>query len=199
MSAEDRGARPVGRGPKVRAAVLAATLAELGETGYAALTVERVADRAGVHKTTIYRRWKDRENLIVDALSEQIAEEIPMPDTGTIEGDLRDMAASFARWATSAPGQAMLAALLSDAVRIPEVAQARRRIFGDRLRRGEPVIIRALERGELPAGTAPAEVIKALVAPLYLRLLITGEPLDEQATERASQAAVVAARAGALA
>jgi AcrR family transcriptional regulator len=50
----------VGRGPKVRAAVLAATLEELAAVGYAALTVDDVARRAGVHKTTIYRRWEDR-------------------------------------------------------------------------------------------------------------------------------------------
>ena len=63
-------ARPAGRGPKVRAAVLAATLAELTETGYAALTVDNVARRAEVHKTTVYRRWKDREGLVADAVAQ---------------------------------------------------------------------------------------------------------------------------------
>ena len=58
------------RGATVRANVLAATLAELAEAGYAALTVEAVADRAGVHKTTVYRRWRDREALVIDALTD---------------------------------------------------------------------------------------------------------------------------------
>src|SRR5580692_11427023 len=57
---------PPGRGPRMRAAVLAATLAELADTGYAALTIEAIARRAGVHKTTIYRHWPDRESLVAD-------------------------------------------------------------------------------------------------------------------------------------
>src|SRR6266496_6224804 len=83
-----------GRGPKVRAAVLAATLAELAGTGYAALTVENVARRAGVHKTTIYRRWKDRESLVTDAMTELAATQVPFPDTGDIDTDLRRLARS---------------------------------------------------------------------------------------------------------
>ena len=63
------GRSAVGRRPRMRAAVLGATLAELAERGYAALTVDTVARRAGVHKTSIYRRWGDRESLVVDALS----------------------------------------------------------------------------------------------------------------------------------
>ena len=70
QSASAGRARPAGRGPKVRAAVLAATLAELTENGYAALTVDSVARRSGVHKTTIYRRWKDREGLVADAVAD---------------------------------------------------------------------------------------------------------------------------------
>ena len=71
QSAPAGRARPAGRGPKIRAAVLAATLAELTETGYTALTVDNVARRAGVHKTTIYRRWKDREGLVADAVADR--------------------------------------------------------------------------------------------------------------------------------
>src|ERR1700722_5577062 len=67
QSAPAGRAGPAGRGPQVRAAVLAPTLAELTENGYAALTVDNVARRSGVHKTTIYRRWKDREGLVADA------------------------------------------------------------------------------------------------------------------------------------
>src|SRR5262249_23422510 len=80
-----------GRGPKVRAAVLAATLAELADKGYAALTIDSVARRAGIHKTTIYRRWKDRESLVADVLGEHIAMDFPIPDTGSVETDLREL------------------------------------------------------------------------------------------------------------
>lgn len=190
--------RAVGRGQKMRAAVLAATLAELAETGYAALTVERVAQRAGVHKTTIYRHWRDRERLVVEALAEQVAQEIPMPDTGAIATDLREMARRLARWVTSQAGQAMLAAFLSDAATIPEIARARRLVFEDRLRRAEPVVARAIARGELPAQTDPTEVIKAMAAPIYFRLLISGDSIDDTVADRAAEVALAAARAGLL-
>ena len=87
--------QPPGRGPKVRAAVLAATLAELADTGYAALTIENIARRAGVHKTTIYRRWTDRESLVADVLGERIALGFPIPDTGSVQDDLRQLAQAF--------------------------------------------------------------------------------------------------------
>jgi AcrR family transcriptional regulator len=182
----------------MRAAVLAATLAELAERGYAALTVDSVARRAGVHKTSIYRRWGDRDSLVVDALSEHIAADIPMPDTGSIASDLRLMARALVRWATGVAGQAIFAALLSDAVQSAELAAARRRIFEDRLRRAEPVITRAVARGELPPETDPAEVIKTMAAPIYFRLLITGEPVDDALADRAAEIALAAADSGAL-
>jgi hypothetical protein len=81
-------------------------------------------------------------------------------------------------------------------VGVPEIADARRRIFNDRLRRAEPVITRAITRGELPAGTDPDEVIKTLAAPIYFRFLITGEPLDDDLADRAARLALLAARVG---
>jgi AcrR family transcriptional regulator len=197
-SAPERPAGPRGRGPKVRAAVLAAALAELAERGCAALTVEGVARRAGVHKTTVYRRWPDRESLVVDALTDLIAVEVPVPDSGDVATDLRALARALVRWLTSPSGQAVLAAVVSDTLRVPEVAAVKRRFFEDRFRRAEPVVARAVARGELPPGTDPAEVVKALIAPIYLRLLITAEPIDEGTADRAAQVALAAARAGAL-
>ncbi|MFG1680125.1 TetR/AcrR family transcriptional regulator [Nonomuraea sp. NPDC049269] len=196
MNAEH--ARPVGRGAKVRAAVHAATLAELAEKGYATLTVDGVAQRAGVHKTTVYRRWKDRESLVVDALAGHVAADIPIPDTGTFETDLRALARALVRMMTAASARALLAAVFSDAARLSEVAEVRRQIFDDRLRRAEPVVTRAVSRGELPAGTDAAEVIRSLAAPVYLRLLMTVEPVDEAVADQAVRVTLAAARAGAF-
>ncbi|MET8003573.1 TetR/AcrR family transcriptional regulator [Nonomuraea glycinis] len=191
--------RPVvGRGAKVRAAVHAATLAELVDKGYAAFSVDAVAQRAGVHKTTVYRRWKDRESLIVDAVSEHMAMDIPDPDTGTVEADLRALARSLAHSFTTPAGQAILAAMFTGAAHLPEIAEARRHVFHDRLRRAEPVVTRAVARGELPAGTDPAELLKTLAARIYLDLLITGDPVDEALADKAARIALAAAHAGAL-
>lgn len=190
--------RPPGRGLKVRAAVLAATLGELTDNGYAELTIDNVARRCGVHKTTIYRRWKDRESLVADAVIDLAAARVPFPDTGDIDADLRELARSFVRFLNSPAGKAVAAATLSDAGRIPEIADAKRRFFTDRFRRAEPVISGAVARGELPADTDPAELVRILVAPIYLRLLVTAEPVDRTVADNAARAALAAARAGAL-
>ncbi|MGW7467574.1 TetR/AcrR family transcriptional regulator [Streptomyces xantholiticus] len=191
-------ARPVGRGRKAQAAVRAATLAELLDRGYAELTVEGVAQRAGVHKTTVYRRWKDRASLVVDALAEHFATDIPTPDTGAVETDLRALARALAHSMTGPVGRAVQTAMYSDAGRLPEIAEARRRVFADRFRRAEPVITRAIERGELPAGTDPVELLKTLAAPIYFRLLVSADPIEEGTADQAVRITLAAARAGAL-
>jgi AcrR family transcriptional regulator len=188
----------LGRGPKVRTAVLAATLAELTASGYAALTVDNVARRAGVHKTTLYRRWKDRQSLVVDALTENVAVGVPIPNTGDLRADLRLHARSLVDWLTSPLGRAVLAATLSDAARISEIAEVERRFYDDRLRRAEPIVTRAIERGQLDPDTDPSEVIKTLIAPIYLRLLITAEPITAATADQAASVALAAAQAGVL-
>jgi AcrR family transcriptional regulator len=192
-------AQPVGRGPKMRAAVLAATLAELTETGYAALTVDNVARRAGVHKTTIYRRWKDREALVADAVVGLAATaKMPFPDTGDIGTDLLRLARMTVAFLTSPAGGIVAATSMSDTGRIPEVAAAKRRFFEALFRQAEPVVSGAIARGELPADTDPAELVRTLLAPIYLRLLVTAEPIDRTTADNAAKVALAAARAGAL-
>lgn len=192
-------AQPIGRGPKVRAAVLAATLAELADAGYAALTMEGVAQRAGVHKTTVYRRWKDREALVVDAMTDRAAAQAPIPDTHDIETDLRALARSLVDLLVTDPADhAGIAVMGADVVRIPELAEVKRSFYADRYRRAEPIITGAIERGQLPAGTVPSAVLKTLIAPIYLRFLVTAEPLDEAAADEAAHIALAAARAGVL-
>ena len=193
-----RSGQPPGRGPKVRAAVLAATLSELTETGYAAMTIENVAQRAGVHKTTVYRRWPSRERLVADAVTELAGTRVPFPDSDDIGADLRTLARSLVRFLGSPLGQAVTAVMQSDAGRIPEVADAQRRRFEERYRQAGPVIARAIARGELPPDTDPAEVVRNVLAPIYLRVLVSGEPITEIAADAAADAALAAARAGAL-
>ena len=86
----------------------------------------------------------------------------------------------------------------SDAGRIPEVADAQRRRFEERYRQAEPVIARAIARGELPPGTDPAELVRNVLAPIYLRVLVTGERISQSTADTSANAALAAARAGAL-
>ncbi|MBB5939791.1 TetR/AcrR family transcriptional regulator [Streptomyces zagrosensis] len=198
VASASRRPTAVGRGKKMRTAVLEATIAELTETGYAALTVDGVAKRAAVHKTTIYRNWKDSTNLVADALASHFAQDIPIPDTGAVDSDLRELARTLISTMTTRAGQALLVTVLSDAVRIPQLAEVKSALFGDRFRRAAIVVTRAIERGELPADTDPTELLKTLAAPLYFRLVFTGEPVDESTADHAVRVALAAARAHAL-
>jgi AcrR family transcriptional regulator len=196
---ERQRARPPGRGPRLRAAVLAATLEELTAGGFAALTIDNVARRAGVHKTSIYRNWKDRASLVADALTENVAGGVPIPDTGSIETDLREYARALIGWLTSPLGRAVLAATVSDAARSqPEIAMIEQRFYADRLRRAEVMVGRAVHRGEIPPTTDAPAMIKTVLAPIYLRLLITAEPIDDASADQAARVALAAARAGVL-
>jgi AcrR family transcriptional regulator len=178
--------------------VLAATLAELAEIGYPELSVENVAQRAGVHKTTIYRRWRDREALVIDAVAENVITEVPVPDTGSIEGDMRALARGLVRWLHSPIGKGVLATMCPGAACALEVEEGRREFYRIRFGQVVPVIERAISRGELPADTDPTEVIKTMAAPIYFRMLVLPEPVDDAVADRAVDIALAAARAGAL-
>lgn len=187
-----------GRGQRFRSAVLAATLAELADRGYAALSVESVARRTGVHKTSIYRHWTDREGLVLDALTTNVAGELLIPDTGQLETDLREFARGLVAWLTSPLGKAVVQAAVSDASRVPEIGNLQRRFFAERLLQDEVMIRRAIARSEIPSDTDPAEVIKTLIGPIYLRFLITAEPIDTATANRAAELTLAALRAGIL-
>jgi AcrR family transcriptional regulator len=182
----------------LRAAVLAAALEELAERGYAALTIESVARRAGVHKTSVYRHWADREALVLDALTTNVADGLLIPDTGKFETDLREFARGLVSWLTNGLGKAVVQATVSDASRVPEIADLQQRFYAERLQRDAVMIRRAIDRGEIPPDTDPAETIKALIGPIYLRLLITAEPIDAATSDRATDLALAALRAGVL-
>ncbi len=173
-----RASRPGGRSARVRAAVLSATLAELAERGYEGLSVEAIAARAGVHKTTVYRRWPERPTLILDALLELSERTVPLPDCGSLRADVLALAKSIAANLSSPEVAAVLRALLA-ARREPAIAAAVDRYWRARFDLVAEVVRRGTTRGELPAGVSADLLIEALIGPLYLRALVTGEELDE--------------------
>ncbi|WP_079194441.1 TetR/AcrR family transcriptional regulator [Streptomyces sp. CB02923] len=190
--------RPGGRTARTRQAVLDAVFEELGEGGYAALTMERIAQRSGVHVATIYRRWRSTEGLVCELMSD-VSGEIPLPDTGTLLGDLRTLARSIAAFYAQPRYRGLLEAVVSAAARQPEAADVLRQFFDERLRLAGSMVPRAAERGELPLGADPDEVLAALGAPFYYRLLIARKPVDLRLADRAAEAAWAAARAGVFA
>jgi AcrR family transcriptional regulator len=171
--------RPGGRSARVRAATLAATLAELAENGYSGLSLERIARRAGVHKTTLYRRWGDRETLVLEAMLERAGEHIAIPDTGSVRADLFELARTAAANAASPEVAEMARAVAAESPRDDRLAAANRRFWSERLQMDGVIIERAIARGEVSDGTDPQLVIEAVLAPIHLRLLLTGEQIDD--------------------
>lgn len=189
--------RPGGRTARVRASVLRAAGDVLAERGFGHLDLADVARRAEVGKTTVYRRWGSVDGLMTDLLAEMAEESLPRTETGTLLGDLTANA-RLVRQTLADPRQgplfkAVIAAATGDAT----TAEALRRFYETRVAEWAPCVEAAVERGEVPEGTDPHEVVRAVSAPLYYRLLTTDRPLDEAAADRAASAAVAAAAAGA--
>lgn len=188
--------RPGGRTAKTRAAVRDATQAELAEHGYARLTVEAVATRSGVHKTTLYRRWGGVDGLIVDALAQADEDDWLPPNTGSFDRDLleltREVLATFTDPTTAAVSTAFMAATFQS----PRAATALHAFYAERHRRSAAVVDRAVTRGEVPAGTDATAVVTAAVAPIYYRVLLAGEPPTDELATQSAAAAAHTARAG---
>ncbi|MEV0063162.1 TetR/AcrR family transcriptional regulator [Nocardia sp. NPDC050718] len=170
--------RTGGRSARVREAVLTATLEQVAEHGIEGLTIGDVAARAGVAETTIYRRWGTRTALIAEAVTELAAVGNPAPDTGALRTDLLVLAEQISHLITR-PGIARLVGTTIALSADPEVDAARRKFWNDRFERSSQVITKAVERGELPATVRPRDVLETLSAPLYFRLLVGDEPLDD--------------------
>lgn len=177
-------ARPGGRTARVRADVLSAVRVELVRVGYAGLSYEQISVKAGVHKTTIYRRWPDKNGLVSDALADLAAQAIPIPDTGSVGADLRVLAQSVHRAITSTDGGGLLRAMLS-ASNAPAVRLPIERFWTHRFAAAAEIVRRGIARGEIAREADPDELLEALVAPLFLRVLVTGAPVDDTVIDRA--------------
>lgn len=188
--------RPGGRTARTREAVLTAVFEELGENGFGGLTMEKVAQRSGIHLATVYRRWRCIEGLICELLTE-IGSDVPLPDSGTLAGDLRALARSIAALYGEGRVRRLIEAVVSAAARDPQVASVLRTFFDERLALAGRMVQRAVDRGELAADTDPVQVMSALGAPFYYRILIARRPVDRDLADSAATAVRAAAHAGA--
>lgn len=159
--------------------MLDAALAELGEVGYAELTFEGVARRAGVHKTTLYRRWGSREKLVLEAMLEQARVGVPVPDTGGLRSDLRALARGAAATASTPQSQTVLRTVIGIGSREPDMVRASRDFWTQRLAMDADIVRRAMLRGEVRADVQGEEIVEAVLGPIYFRLFVTAEPVDD--------------------
>jgi AcrR family transcriptional regulator len=174
-----RGRRGRPRDPKVDEAILAAALDLLAEQGYSRLTIEQVALRAGVARTSLYRRWSTKESLILDAIVNVGLDERPeVPDTGSLH---QDMQSYLCAWIDFRRTQAWASEILAN----PELKQVLRQNLAGGLTSGFRTIIeRAVERGELPPNTDVELMATLPMALIHQHHGLTGEPADEGLARR---------------
>jgi AcrR family transcriptional regulator len=162
-----------------RERVLATAFDLLSESGVGGFSVDEVARRSNVAKTTIYRHWRSREALVLDAAS-RISAEQEVPDTGTLEGDLTALLSDLGRLLTTARWSFIVPSIVDIAERDPEFAAVHGAIQRGHAGPIRQVIARAADRGELPPATDRSAMVSALVGPLYYRRWFSREPIDDQ-------------------
>jgi AcrR family transcriptional regulator len=174
-----RRGRP--RSQEADQAIMAAAIQLLAERGLAGMSIEEVAARAGVAKTTIYRRWPSRGALALDAFLAEFQSQQPSPNTGTLRGDLLGALRAWIRSVTRTSAGPVVAGLIAEAQQDPELAAAWRERVVERLREQHKVLLnRAVERGEIAATTDQDVVLDLLFGAAYHRLLQGHRPLTDK-------------------
>ena len=161
-----------------RAAVLGVTAQLLFERGYAGATVDEISRRSGVAKTTIYRHWPARTDLLRDACS-TLGTPLDTPDAGGFRADVTASMTNLAHLLRSAKWTSVLPSIIDAAERDSEIAAMYSRLQQGYSAPFATIIQRALRRGELPANTDAAVLIAALIGPLFYRRWFSREPLTD--------------------
>ncbi|NKY27185.1 TetR-like C-terminal domain-containing protein [Nocardia gamkensis] len=164
------------RGARLRKAVLDATLARIEAAGIGAVRIADVAADAGVHETSIYRRWKTLPRLLLDALLSLVAEEIPLPDTGSLRGDLERFVTDLIRFAQTPSGRALIrGSVITEAD--PEVDVIRREFWVRRLSASEEIVRRGIARGDAVPTADPRLTVLTLGGLIHLHVTQLGGEL----------------------
>jgi AcrR family transcriptional regulator len=176
-------AAPRGRPRSERAhqAILHAANEILEERGFVDLTMDEVAQRAGVSKPTIYRRWPTKGTLVFEAFSADFLTRQPLPDTGSLRGDLLAALRAWIRVVKGTVTGRTLRGLIAEVQRDAELAEIWREQFTGPVRAQHRTMIdRAVERGEVSPGADPDVVLDLLYGPAYHRLLQSHLPLSDR-------------------
>ncbi len=164
---------------RTRRLVLDAAVETVATMGFDNATIEGIADRCGVARSTIYRHWDNKEQLVLEAMKSRLIESAPQP-TGDLRTDLIAFLTATARWLGTPEGAMMALAIVSAAQRDADIRRAHAE--GTRAKREQLVAIleRGVATGELPAHLDTTEAANDIVGPLMYRRLITHEPVDDE-------------------
>ena len=171
---------PAAEDPRVtrsKAAVIEAALALIAERGVAMTTVDEISERSGVAKTTIYRHWNSKPDVVLDAISPQL-EPPPVPDTGELRQDLYQLVEGLAWALTDSPLAPLMSSLIDAAERDHEFAALHRRHVRERHDVVRCVLRRGIARGELPGDADLDAVLDVLAGPVFYRRLVSQGSVD---------------------
>lgn len=159
---------------------------EWAETGYAALRMDRIAARAGVGKAALYRRYKSKHELAVQAVQETAATITPIPDAGSLEGDLLALIKTFAVVLRHPLVRRILPDLHAERARSDELSDLLEGVTKDRRAQAVVILDRAAQRGELSKETSYELALDLLIAPLYWRIIVQRKPMAPADIKRIS-------------
>jgi AcrR family transcriptional regulator len=171
------------RGAPVVDRVLAAVLDELARQGFHRLSVPDVAELAGVHKTSVYRRWPTKGALVAAALSRALGDRASLPDTGSLHGDLVAFTTRAVSWVSSPVGRGVTRALLADADD-PDLRSVAEAMMARGSRGPRALFRRARARGELEAGADVSMALTVVAGALLQRLFVENAPAPRAFVER---------------
>jgi AcrR family transcriptional regulator len=175
-----RRGRP--RLPSTDQAIFAAAAELIGERGYDGFSMAAVADRAGVAKTTVYRRWPSRSHLVLEALTSVMR--VSLFDSGDLRADLVAFARTLAAGLRAPGSRRLVAELTLASAQRPELADAFTRLYTQRRTAAMATIQRAQAAGELRASVDPDLLIDQLSGALHYRMLLRGEGPTDAYAER---------------
>ena len=193
-------ARPPGRPRSERAhqAILDAANELLEERGFVDLTIDEVAQRAGVSKTTIYRRWPTKGTLVFEAFSADFLARVHRPDTGSLRGDLLADLRTWIRVNKGTVKGRTLVGLIAEVQRDPELAEIwREGVIAPVRAQHRTIVERAIERGEVPPDTDPDVILDLVFGAAYHRLLQSHLPLNDRFAQAVVDTVVAGVRTNA--
>lgn len=167
----------------------------INDQGMAGVSVPDIAIRAGVHETSIYRRWGNRESLIISALLDEAEDRLPIPDTGSLHDDLLEYATSLVAYLSTPAGIALDRALAAGDDG-PAATQLRDQYWRDRYARAGQIFAKAIDRGELSPATDTRLALEMVGGPIHFKVVMTREPLTADFTRRLVEHVTVSLMAG---
>ncbi len=184
------GGRPRDTGVEERVVAVAREM--LREGGYARFAVDQVADRAGVAKTTVYRRWPSRDHLVVAAVA-TFLDDVAIEETGDLRADLVRIAAAIATGLGQPGIRLLVSELIAAGARQPDLAASVYQLWARRRAASLDLFAAAVGQGEQADDVEPGLILDQIIGAVYYRALITGDPVDDDYLKRLVSAALAGA------